>query len=57
MKDVCSNRGFNLTKIISNNTAVLISIPDDSQRTAIKDKELALGCLPEDKAIGDLGLQ
>ena len=57
MKDVCSNRGFNLTKIISNNTAVLISIPDDSRRTAIKDKELALGCLPEDKAIGDLGLQ
>ena len=52
VKDICSNRGFNLTKFISNNTAVLKSIPDDSRRAALKDKELALGCLPEDKALG-----
>ena len=30
VKDICSNGGFNLTKFISNNTAVLKSIPDDS---------------------------
>ena len=52
VKDICSNGGFNLKKFISNNTAVLKSIPDDSRRAAIKDKELALGCLPEDKALG-----
>ena len=52
VKDICYNGGFNLTKFISNNTAVLKSIPDDSQRAAIKDGELALGCLPEDKALG-----
>ena len=52
VKYLRSNGGFNLTKFISNNTTVLKSIPDDSQRTAIKDEELALGCLPEDKALG-----
>ena len=52
VKDTCSNGGFNLTKFISNNTAVLKSIPDNSQRAAIKDEELALGCLSEDKALG-----
>ena len=51
VKDTCSNGGFNLTKFISNNTAVLKSIPDNSQRAAIKDEELALGCLREDKAL------
>ena len=63
VKDLCSNAGFNLTKFVSNNTTVLKSIfvsnnttvlksiPDDSRRTAIKDEELALGCLPEDKAL------
>ena len=30
LKDICSIGGFNLTKFISNNTAVLKSIPDDS---------------------------
>ena len=52
VKDLYSNGGFNLTKFISNNTTVLKSIPQDSQRTAVKDEELALGCLPEDKALG-----
>ena len=52
VKDLCSNGGFNLRKFISNNTTVLKSIPDDSRRTAVKDEELALGCLSEDKALG-----
>ena len=38
VKDICSNGGFNLTKFISNYTAVLKSIPDDSRRVAIKEK-------------------
>ena len=52
VKDLCSNGDFNLTKFISNNTTVLKSISDDCRRTAVKDEELALGCLPEDKALG-----
>ena len=51
VKDLCSNGGFNLTKFISNNATVLKSIPDNSQRTAFKNEELALGFLPEDKAL------
>ena len=47
-----SNGGFNLTKLINNNTAVFKSILDDSRRTAVKNEELALGCLSEDKALG-----
>ena len=52
VKDLCSSGGFNLTKFISNNATVLKSIPHDSQRTAVKVEELALGCLPEDKTLG-----
>ena len=44
--------GFNLTKSIGNSTTVLKSIPDDNHRTAVEDEELALGYLPEDKALG-----
>ena len=40
-----------MTKLINNNIAVLKSIPDDSRRTIVKNEELALGCLPEDKAL------
>ena len=40
-----------MTKLINNNIAVLKSIPDDSRRTTVKNEELALGCLPEDKAL------
>ena len=52
VKDLCSNGGFNLTKFICNNTTRLKSIPDESQRTAVKNEKLALGCFPEDKALG-----
>ena len=52
VKDLCSNGDFNLTKFINNNTTVLKSIPDDSRRTAVKDEELVLECLLEDKALG-----
>ena len=33
-------------------TTVLKQIPDDSWRTVVKNEELALGCLPEEKALG-----
>ena len=52
VKDLCSNGGFNLRKFISSNTTVLKSIADEGRRTAVKNEELALGCLPEDKALG-----
>ena len=57
VKDQCSNRGFNQTKFISNTTTVLKSISDDSQRTADKNEELAMGFLPEDKALLSNGMQ
>ena len=37
VKDLCSNGGLNLTKLIIHNTAVLKSIPDDNRRTSVKD--------------------
>ena len=52
VKDLCSNTGFSLTKFTSNNATVLKSISDESRRTAVKDEELALGCLPGNKALG-----
>ena len=52
VKDLCSNGGFNLKKFISNSTTVLKSIPDYSRRTAVKNEQLALVCLPEQKALG-----
>ena len=52
MEDLCSNGGFDLPKFISNNATVLKSIFEDSRRTDVKNEELSLGCLPEDKALG-----
>ena len=52
VEDLCSNGGFDLTKFISNNATVLKSIFEDIRRTDVKNEELSLGCLPEDKALG-----
>ena len=52
VKDLCSNTSFSLTKFTSNNVTVLKSISDESCRTAVKDEELALGCLQGNKALG-----
>ena len=52
VKDLYSNEDFILKKFISNNTTVFKSIPDDSRRAAVKNEEFALGCLPEEKALG-----
>ena len=43
---------FNLTEFMSKITTVLKQIPDDSWRTVVKNEELALGYLPEEKALG-----
>ena len=51
VKNLYSNGVFNLTKFISNNITVFKSIPDDSRRTAVKNEELALGCLPEENVL------
>ena len=43
---------LNLTEFVSKKTTVLKQIPDGSWRTVVKNEELALGCLPEEKALG-----
>ena len=52
VKELCSNGGFNLTKFISNDKVVLSSIPDLNRRVNVRNEELVIGCLPEDKALG-----
>ena len=49
---MCKKGGFNLTKLSSNHIAVLKSIPDECRKDRVKDKNLNLGILPEDKAFG-----
>ena len=52
VKSLCNEGGFNLTKLSSNHTEVLKSIPDKCRKDRVKDKHLNLGILPEDKALG-----
>ena len=52
VKSSCKERGFNLTKFSSNDIEVLKSIPDEFRKDGVKDKDLNLGVLPEDKALG-----
>ena len=42
---------FHLTKFISNNRELLISIPDDQRRNGVKSADL-IGDLPAEKALG-----
>ena len=37
---MCRSGGFNLTKFISNNKKLLISIPEDKRRPSVKDLNL-----------------
>ena len=43
--------GFNLTKFSSNHVGVLRSIPNEHREDGVKDKDINLGTLPEDKAL------
>ena len=52
VKLLCKEGGFNLTKFSCNHIEVLKSIPEEYRKDGVKDKDLNLGILPEDKALG-----
>ena len=45
-------RWLDIAKSSSNHIEVLKSIPDECRKDGVKDKDLNLGILPEDKALG-----
>ena len=49
---MCAAGGFKLTKFISNNEAVLKSIPEEHRRKGVKDNDLCNGELTTDCALG-----
>ena len=49
--DMCKGGGFRLTKFISNNRELLISIPEDQNRNGVKTANL-IGDLAIEKASG-----
>ena len=51
--DMSRSGGFHLTKFISNNRELLISIPEDQRRNGVKSADL-IGDLPAEKALGIL---
>ena len=52
VKELCKEGGFNFTKFSSNNLDVLKTIQDNDGKDGVKDKDLAIGVLAEDKAVG-----
>ena len=51
VKELCKEGGFNLTKFSSNNLDVLKTIQAKDRKDGVKDKDLAIGVLAEDKAL------
>ena len=52
MKEVYAKGRVNLTKFTSNKAEILKAIPEEHRKKNIKDRDLALGSLPEDKKFG-----
>ena len=52
VRELCVEGGFNLRKLTSNNVDLLRVIPNDLRKNEMKDKELKLGNLTDDKALG-----
>ena len=52
VKSLCKEGGSNLKKFSSNHIEVLKSIPDEYRKDQVKNKDLNLGILPEEKALG-----
>ena len=50
-KSLFKNGGLNLLKFYSNHIEVLKSIPDEYRKDGVKDKDLNLGILHEDKLL------
>ena len=48
---MCKGGGFHLTKFVSNNRELLISIPEDQRRNSVKNADL-IGDIPTEKALG-----
>ena len=52
VKELCSKGGFNLTKISSNSTKVLRSVPNEARAKKVKTLELGSDVLPVERALG-----
>ena len=52
IKELCKEGGFNHTKFSSNNLDVLNTIQDIDRKDGVNDKNLTIGVLAEDKALG-----
>ena len=51
IKEVYAKGGFNITKFTCNKAEALKAIPEDHIKKNLEDLDLALECLPEDKAL------
>ena len=52
VKELCKEGGFNLKKFSSNSLDVMKTIQDKDRKDSVKEKDLAIGVLAENKALG-----